>query len=173
MALVHVQSRGRQRAVVGGVGLPGHRVHARAVVVRSGHRRCRQLDRCPVASRRDKRINLVRARRRVGCRDRRVCRAFVPHRCRRGPPSALVVHRREAAALAWGSRSTMSAACPASSAATAKLSTRDVLPTPPFCETTAIVSMSTCCHAIMQPPTLVRLSVFQSRDLDRIASLPR
>ena len=47
----------------------------------------------------------------------------------------------QAAALAWGSRSTMSAACPASSAATAKLSARDVLPTPPFCETIAIVSM--------------------------------
>ena len=38
----------------------------------------------------------------------------------------------QAAALALGSRSTISAACPASSAATAKLSARDVLPTPPF-----------------------------------------
>ena len=35
----------------------------------------------------------------------------------------------------------ISAACPASSAATAKLSARDVLPTPPFFETMTIVSM--------------------------------
>ena len=46
-----------------------------------------------------------------------------------------------AAALACGSRSTMSAARPASSVATARLSARDVLPTPPFCDTRAIVNM--------------------------------
>ena len=50
----------------------------------------------------------------------------------------------QAPALAWGSRSTISAAFPASSAATARLNARVVLPTPPFCETIPTVSMLAC-----------------------------
>ena len=75
VASVYDQTRGR-RAVVGGVGLPAHRIHAHAVVVRARRRRRRQINRCHVARRRDKRRSLVRAHRRVGCRDRCVYRLF-------------------------------------------------------------------------------------------------
>ena len=59
MALVYVQSRGRRRAVVGGVELLGHRVHAGAVVVRASRQRRRQLDRCRVGTRREERNDRV------------------------------------------------------------------------------------------------------------------
>ena len=84
----------RYGTVVSGVGLPGHGVHARPVVVGAG-RRCSQTNRSCSTPRNTERRNRSRADLRVRRRDPRVVGAVVVQRRRRGPLVALVVHRHQ------------------------------------------------------------------------------
>ena len=91
MASVYDQTRGR-RAVVVGVGLPGHRVRARAVVVCARRRRRRQNNRCFGGSRRGKPIHRARVQLGVGGRDRPVRRAVEAQRRRRRLRVAVIAY---------------------------------------------------------------------------------
>ena len=84
----------RRGAVVRGVRLPGHRVHARAVVVRALCARRRQRDRLRARAACRQRPHRVRSDLRVRRRDRRVRRAVVAQPRRRRLPVARVGHRR-------------------------------------------------------------------------------
>ena len=91
-------------AVVGRIGLSGHRVHARAVVVRPGRRGRGQLHRLAVASGRRKPCHRVRPHFRVRCRDGRVRGQEVAQRRRRRFAVAVVLHRRRQGELRSNSR---------------------------------------------------------------------
>ena len=101
---LHHPDRLRSRAVVGGVGLPGHRVHARPVVVPPGARRRRQFHRVTAAPRSGKPGNGDRLQRRVRRRDGRVRRLVVPQRRRRSGSFAIVPNRRRQGELSSSDR---------------------------------------------------------------------
>ena len=93
IARAHCDGNGRG-AVVRGIRFPGHRIDARAVVIRAGVRRRRQADRLRARARSGEGAHRVGADRRIGRGNRRVRGPVVAQRRRGRPTIACIANRR-------------------------------------------------------------------------------